>query len=138
MKWAAGTGVETSGEESIALCAVPASAPTKSAIESHELASKISNEREREWSWAGTPGMKFLEAGKLATPWGEGKWALVTASDGNVIPNALWADFAGTHHLLKFETPEGSDAENSMFVSERCGDGSLVVGRLLPVKVSDA
>jgi outer membrane biosynthesis protein TonB/rRNA-processing protein FCF1 len=138
MKWAAGTGVETSGEESIALCAVPTSAPTKSAIESHELASKISNEREREWSWAGTPGMKFLEAGKLATPWGEGKWALVTASDGNVIPNALWADFAGTHHLLKFETPEGSDAENSMFVSERCGDGSLVVGRLLPVKVSDA
>ena len=107
-------------------------------MECVEVASKVWSGRERGWCGAGAPGRKVGGAGKWGTPWGGGKWALVTASDGNVIPNALWADFAGTHHLLKFETPEGSDAENSMFVSERCGDGSLVVGRLLPVKVSDA
>jgi hypothetical protein len=135
MKWAVSARANTPDKDSVALCALPTSVPTEDAIQAHDLATKITSVREREWSWAGTPGIKFHEAGKLATPWGEGKWALVTASDGKVIQDALWVDFAGSHHLLKFETAEGSDEENSMFVSERCGDGSLVVGRLLPIEV---
>ena len=58
-----------------------------------------------------------------------GSWS---TGKGDFMPNALWADFVGVHHFLKFETPEGSDRENTMFISERCNDGSMVVGRALP------
>ena len=44
----------------------------------------------------------------------------------------MYAKFVGTVHVLSFETSgEGLGAvRNGMFVSERCGDGDMVVGRM--------
>lgn len=137
MKWVVGIGVEILGEELIVFCVVLMLVLMKSVIELYEFVFKILNEREREWFWVGTSGMKFFEVGKLVIFWGEGKWVLVMVSDGNVILNVFWVDFVGMYYFLKFEIFEGSDVENFMFVFERCGDGSFVVGWFLLVKVSD-
>ena len=42
------------------------------------------------------------------------------------------AKFVGTPHVLSFETAgEGAGAvRNGMFVSERCTDGDMIVGRI--------
>ena len=46
-------------------------------------------------------------------------------------PNRVYAAFAGATHVLAFETAgEGDTAVPlGMFVSERCSDGDMVVGR---------
>lgn len=132
MKWSAADGKSGTGEDIRALCAAEVKSPTSAEIAAHTLASSFVADEEREWSWGGVKSMKFLADGKLTTPWGHGQWALVKTDKGDFMPNALWADFVGAHHFLKFETPEGSDRKNTMFVSERCKDGSMIVGRALP------
>ena len=101
------------------------STPTEEEVSNHALASRLIDEV---WTWGGTKPFVFKTGGELKTPWGAGKWSLVR--DGaSTSPNAIWADFVGAHHLLKFETPEGSADEDTMFVAERCADGNLVIGR---------
>lgn len=131
-KWGAADDKSGTGEDVRALCVAEVNSPKSAEITAHKLASSLVADEEREWSWGGVKSMKFLADGKLSTPWGDGKWALVSTGKGDFMPNALWADFVGVHHFLKFETPEGSDRENTMFISERCNDGSMVVGRALP------
>ena len=131
-KWGAADDKSGTGEDVRALCFAEVNSPKSAEIAAHKLASSLVADEEREWSWGGVKSMKFLADGKLSTPWGDGKWALVSTGKGDFMPNALWADFVGVHHFLKFETPEGSDRENTMFISERCNDGSMVVGRALP------
>jgi len=107
------------------LCALKASTPTEEEVSKHALASRLIDEV---WTWGGTKPLVFKKGGELKTPWGAGKWSLVR--DGaNTSLNAIWADFVGAHHLLNFETPEGSADANTMFVAERCADGNLVIGR---------
>lgn len=129
MKWSAGAGLAKAGDDTSGACATEkrASALSSSDIASHALAKMLLDSGE--WSWAGVTPMKFLDQGELHTPWGKGEWSLVKGAGGAFLASAVWADFGGAHHLLKFETPEGSDDKNSMFVSERCADGNLVVGR---------
>ena len=127
MSWSVAGRTTSEGETTTKLCQLKTSPPTRPEIDSHELASGLIGGKA--WSWAGVTAMKFLDGGELETPWGKGKWCLVKSGDEKLDATAIWADFAGAHHLLKFETPEGSDAKNSMFISERCSDGTLVVGR---------
>jgi hypothetical protein len=136
MKWSGGPGLAKAGDDTSGACAAEthASAMSSSDVENHSFAKSLV--AGGDWSWAGATPMKFLDEGALDTPWGKGKWSLVKDSHGSgVLPTAVWADFGGAHHLLKFETPEGEGAAaNSMFVSERCSDGNLVVGRRVPKK----
>ena len=136
MKWSGGPGLAKAGDDTSGACAAEthASAMSSSDVENHAFAKSLV--AGGDWSWAGATPMKFLDQGALDTPWGKGKWSLVKDSHGSgVLPTAVWADFGGAHHLLKFETPEGEGAAaNSMFVSERCADGNLVVGRRVPKK----
>ena len=39
----------------------------------------------------------------------------------------IFAEFVGTKHLLRFEESGGDPS--GMFISERCTDGDVVVGR---------
>jgi hypothetical protein len=120
-------GAKTSDamSETSTLCAMKTSTPTEEEVSNHALASRLIDEV---WTWGGTKPFVFKTGGELKTPWGAGKWSLVR--DGaSTSPNAIWADFVGAHHLLKFETPEGSADANTMFVAERCADGNLVIGR---------
>lgn len=127
VSWSVAGRTTSEGETTAKLCQLKTSPPTKIEINSHELASNLIHGKA--WSWAGVTEMKFLDNGELETPWGKGKWSFVKSGEAKLDATALWADFAGAHHLLKFETPEGNEAKNSMFVSERCSDGTLVVGR---------
>jgi hypothetical protein len=129
MRWSSGAGIGA-GDDSAKLCAMQTSSPTADDVAKHALATRLRNE---EWAWAGTAPFKFENLGELVTPWGKGSWSLVKEA-GGYVSNALWADFVGAHHLLRFETPEGSDEENTVFVSERCSDGNLVIGRRIPAK----
>ena len=73
---------------------------------------------------------RFEPGGALSTPWGPGNWGFVPAgSDG---PGVVMAKFVGTPHVLSFETAgEGAGAvRHGMFVSERCTDGDMIVGRI--------
>ena len=136
MKWSGGPGLAKVGEDTSGACAAEprASALSSRDIQNHALARTLV--AGGNWSWAGSTPMTFVDEGALETPWGRGKWSLVKDSKGEgFLPTAVWADFGGAHHLLKFETPEGAGAAaNSMFVSERCADGNLVVGRRVPKK----
>ena len=74
--------------------------------------------------------------GELHTPWGDGSWGFVPETGGGgkgkgKDPNRVYATFAGATHVLAFETAgEGDTAVPlGMFVSERCSDGDMVVGR---------
>jgi hypothetical protein len=75
----------------------------------------------KKWSWGGVTGMEFQAGGVLKTPWGEGAWGVMRDGVG------LWCEFAGAIHLLTFEAV--LDQPFGMFVSQRCGDGDIVVGR---------
>ena len=82
------------------------------------------------WSWGGVTPFVFEPGGALSTPWGPGEWGFVPAgSDG---PGVVMAKFVGTPHVLSFETAgEGAGAvRHGMFVSERCTDGDMIVGRI--------
>ena len=128
LKWSIAGRAGRDEGDTAKLCQMKVTPPTKSEIDAHELASSLV--KGREWSWAGNKPMKFLGGGELETPWGKGAWSLVKSGDATLDDRAVWADFVGAHHLLKFETPQGG-AKNSMFISERCGDGTLIVGREL-------
>ena len=78
--------------------------------------------KHREWSWAGMTPFRFAAAGVLETPWGGGKWGV------GAEPGALFVEFAGAKMALQFE-PDGGQPFG-MFVSTRCGDGDIVLGRV--------
>jgi len=92
-----------------------------------ELASRLATNPN--WSWGGVTPFVFEPGGALSTPWGPGEWGFVPAPDG---PGKVIAKFVGTPHVLSFETAgEGAGAvRNGMFVSERCTDGDMIVGRI--------
>ena len=89
----------------------------------------------RDWSWGGVTPFTFNPAGDLSTPWGKGDWGLVPArgSKGKHEPRTVWARFVGSMHVLTFEDVGEGKArkELGMFVSERCADGDMVVGRFM-------
>ena len=90
----------------------------------------------------------FGPAGALSTPWGEGAWGFiptkdtsnaedtedtsnenVVAIDGRAVyANSVFARFVGAVHVLTFE-PDDEGEPYAVFVSERCQDGDMVVGR---------
>jgi hypothetical protein len=96
----------------------------------------------RSWSWGGVTPFSFGAAGALSTPWGEGAWGFVpvpknapssdvdaVAVDGrSVFANSVFARFVGAVHVLTFE-PDDEGEPYAVFVSERCQDGDMVVGR---------
>jgi len=72
------------------------------------------------WAWSGMTPFRFQPAGELSTPWGPGRWGPLPGTD-----NALYADFVGSKHNIRFDL-----ADPSQFTSARCGDGEPVLGRL--------
>jgi hypothetical protein len=93
----------------------------------------------------------FGPAGALSTPWGEGAWGFiptnahrartdnaedtsnanenVVAVDGRAVyANSVFARFVGAVHVLTFESDDEGEPY-AVFVSERCQDGDMVVGR---------
>jgi len=78
------------------------------------------------WAWAGVKGLEFHADGFLKTPWGEGRWGVLDAGAAGTT-NALrvFSEFAGAKHVLAFDAPEPL----RMFVSSRCSDGDVVLGR---------
>lgn len=58
-------------------------------------------------------------------PWGPGRWGPLPGTD-----NALFADFVGSKHNIRFDL-----ADPSQFTSARCGDGEPVLGRLASGKL---
>jgi hypothetical protein len=91
--------------------------------------------RHRVWSWAGMTPFRFAPGGKLETPWGGGAWGLAGAGGGagaGAAGNALYVEFAGARMVLEFEPDAGQPF--GMFISQRCADGDLVVGRMADPK----
>ena len=100
----------------------------------------------RTWSWGGVTPLSFDPGGGLRTPWGEGEWGFVPslsaakatrgekeAAASKFDDDRVFANFVGATHVLQFEDEgEGEDAKPfGMFVSERCHDGDMVVGRMV-------
>ena len=73
------------------------------------------------WAWSGMSPLQFKPDGTLETPWGKGSWGQLSGTE-----SALFADFVGNRHNLRFDL-------NSMsrFASARCSDAEPVVGKLL-------
>ena len=137
------------------LCAAGANAAAASTFTAAEInasAMGVFIAKHSNWSWAGITPFAFETDGRLSTPWGRGTWTLVPAagnasvssvsgSASNVATppdaNALVATFAGATHVLHFEREnargqgegEGGGEAFDMFISTRCGDGDVVVGR---------
>ena len=65
--------------------------------------------------------LHFKPDGTLQTPWGLGSWGRLSGAD-----NALFADFVGNRHNLRFDL-----ADMSRFTSARCGDAEPVIGKLV-------
>ena len=82
--------------------------------------------RGTEWLWAGIKSLIFNDAGRLKTPWGEGKWGLAQRPKGLTMCAApreyLFVDFSGAAHHVYF-----SD-DLTKFTSVRVGDGEVVNG----------
>ena len=74
------------------------------------------------YTWGGVKPLRFGAGGKLSTPWGEGTWAPVKGQ-----PDSIFATFVGTRHLVTFQDVRG--APGAMFISQRCSDGDIVMGR---------
>ena len=72
------------------------------------------------WAWSGMKPLHFKPGGELQTPWGSGSWGRLSGAE-----NALFADFVGNHHNIRFDL-----ADMSRFTSARCGDAEPVIGRL--------
>jgi len=83
-----------------------------------------------EWTWAGIKSLTFNPAGKVKTPWGEGKWGLALKPKGlpqcEAPAECLYVDFSGAAHHLWFELPPASSEPK--FHSVRVGDGEEVIG----------
>ena len=94
----------------------------------------------RSWSWGGVTPFSFQPSGVLQTPWGEGTWGFILSNDEKssitlpdktkVYTNSVFVRFVGSLHVLTFE-PSELDEPLGMFVSERCADGDMVVGRVV-------
>ena len=98
----------------------------------------------RSWSWGGVTPFSFGAAGALSTPWGEGAWGFIPVPSGtptsdkkvdvvvvdgrSVFADSVFARFVGATHVLTFE-PDDEGEPYAVFVSERCQDGDMVVGR---------
>ena len=103
-------------------CALPeGSAHRLSAAEAQSSALALALRGRPTWSWAGTTPFTFSPDGQLQTPWGTGVWGLLPGEE-----RGAFADFAGAHVVLEFED-HGAGVDT--FVSTRCSDGDLVVGR---------
>jgi hypothetical protein len=133
--------------DSAALRDLPPAAPREE--DSHALGRHF--RLHRDWSWGGVTPFSFGPAGALSTPWGEGAWGFiptnahrartdnaedtsnanenVVAVDGRAVyANSVFARFVGAVHVLTFE-PDDEGEPYAVFVSERCQDGDMVVGR---------
>ena len=135
--------------DSAALRDLPPAAPREE--DSHALGRHF--RLHRGWSWGGVTPFTFGPAGALSTPWGEGAWGFiptnarrakdtsnaedtsnadtsnVVAIDGRAVyAHSVFARFVGAVHVLTFE-PDDEGEPYAMFVSERCQDGDMVVGR---------
>ena len=123
--------------DSAALRDLPPAAPREE--DSHALGRHF--RIHRGWSWGGVTPFSFGPAGALSTPWGEGAWGFiptkdtsnanenVVAIDGRAVyANSVFARFVGAVHVLTFE-PDDEGEPYAVFVSERCQDGDMVVGR---------
>ena len=134
--WADGTGRAEDGgsSDSKAACAAAGARATPKEEDAHPLGRLFRTRRK--WSWGGVTPFSFGPGGELHTPWGDGSWGFVPETGGGAKgkgkdPNRVYATFAGATHVLAFETAgEGDTAVPlGMFVSERCSDGDMVVGR---------
>ena len=140
--WSDGTGRGEDGgsSDSRAACDAAGAKATTKEEDAHPLGRLFRTRRK--WSWGGVTPFSFRPGGELHTPWGDGSWGFVPATatggggkakanaKGND-PNRVFAKFAGATHVLSFETAGEGDAAVplGMFVSERCSDGDMVIGR---------
>jgi len=106
-------------------------------------AQKVAGSR---WGWGGDENrLEFQAGGTLVTPWGEGKWGVISSastrqagrtpkhSDGSAqsedgvkqCTGCLFADFANANHNLRFDFT----AEPPTFVAVRVGDLARVDGK---------
>jgi len=96
-------------------------------IQKYPIAKEIMG---KHWSWSGVNGLKFMDNGKLITPWGEGKWG-VRLDEFNCPEDkrdrCVFADFANSSHNLLFDS-------ETTFISKRVGDGEIVKGLLSQVR----
>lgn len=67
--------------------------------------------------------IRFGDDGTLKTPWGKGVWKVVTGKE-----NMIAATFIGRAHILQFTWKDG----RGQFISSRCEDSDVVLGRALP------
>lgn len=106
-------------------------------------AQKVAGSR---WGWGGDENrLEFQAGGTLVTPWGEGKWGVISSastrqagrtpkhSDGSAqsedgvkqCTGCLFADFANANHNLRFDFT----AQPPTFVAVRVGDLARVDGK---------
>jgi hypothetical protein len=135
-RWTHGEGFGEAAADSKILCKLRMVEPSES-IESYSekarVASVLSKLGENEpFSWGGVPGLRFLEGGDLKTPWGKGRWGFIDKGKGQLDNASVFAEFAGSKHLLTFENiGENNALHDAVFVSERCSDGDQVIGRVV-------
>jgi len=72
------------------------------------------------WSWAGVKPLTFAAHGSMSTPWGNGVWAVLPGKE-----RLIAANFIGRQHVLLFTMDQGKER----FVSSRCDDADVVLGR---------
>jgi len=75
------------------------------------------------WTWSGVKEIRFGDDGTLKTPWGKGTWKVVSGKE-----NMVAATFIGRTHILLFSWKD----ERGQFISSRCEDADVVLGRSLP------
>lgn len=76
------------------------------------------------------PSILSRPQGKIKTPWGSGEWGAVDAAGVRGGKPTLWATVGGALCVLEFEDG-GTGEAYGMFISTRCGDQDLVVGRVM-------
>ena len=133
-RWTHGEGFGEAGADSKILCKLRSVKPTEtlaSYSDKAHIASKLSQLSENDsFSWGGVPGLIFREHGELKTPWGQGTWGFIDIGKGKLDNLSVFAEFANAKHLLTFENVD-KDTVNLVFVSERCSDGDMVIGRIV-------
>jgi len=75
------------------------------------------------WTWSGVKEIAFEADGTLKTPWGQGTWSVVPNKERMVS-----ATFIGRQHILLFRE---SGRGHAQFISQRCDDADVVMGRPL-------
>ena len=135
----AGAAGAATCDDAASLRDLPAAAPKEE--DAHALGRHF--RLHRSWSWGGVTPFSFGAAGVLSTPWGTGAWGFIPVpageeraradkvvfSDGRAVyADSVFARFVGAVHVLTFEPGEQGEP-HAVFVSERCQDGDMVVGR---------